>query len=126
MKILDFFEHTLILTKCLVPCMFELTYVYHINLILIILPSRCSFLFTFLTNLLPTMTSIWLNYNNSFWLFRKCLKTCFSMRKHIYLKNDYQFFDTFKTKDRKIKGNCDLSIKVKFHELEWSSTRQFF
>ena len=43
-KILDFFEHTLILTKCLVPCMFELTDVYYINLISIILPSRC-FLF---------------------------------------------------------------------------------
>ena len=31
-------------TKCLVPCMFELTDVYYINLILIILPS-CCFLF---------------------------------------------------------------------------------
>ena len=40
------------------------------------------------------------------------------MRKHRYLKNDHQFFDTFKTKDRKIRGNCDLSIKVKFHELQ--------
>ena len=37
----DFFEHALILTKCLVPCMFELTDVYYINLILITLPSRC-------------------------------------------------------------------------------------
>ena len=35
-----------------------------------------------------------------------------------YLKNDYQFFDTSKTKDRKIKANCNLLIKVKFHELE--------
>ena len=25
-----------------------------------------------------------------------------------YLKNDYQFFDTLKTKHRKIKGNCNL------------------
>ena len=33
--ILDFFKHTLILTKCLVPCMFELTDVYYINLTLI-------------------------------------------------------------------------------------------
>ena len=43
-EILDFFKHKLILTKCLVPCMFELTDVYYINLISIILPSRC-FLF---------------------------------------------------------------------------------
>ena len=34
-----------------------------------------------------------------------------------YLKKDYQFFDTLKTKDRKIRGNCDLLVKVKFHEL---------
>ena len=37
-------------------------------------------------------------------------------RRH--LKNDYQFFDTSKTKDRKVKANCNLLIKVKFHELE--------
>ena len=42
-------------------------------------------------------------------------------KTHRYLKNDYQFFDTLKTKDRKIKGNCNLLIKVKFHELEGSS-----
>ena len=41
------------------------------------------------------------------------------MRKHID-KNDYQFSDTLKTKDSKIRGNCNL-LKVKFHELEWSS-----
>ena len=35
-----------------------------------------------------------------------------------YLKNDYQFFDALKTKDRKIRVNCDLSTKVKFYELE--------
>ena len=35
-----------------------------------------------------------------------------------YLKSDYQFFDTFKTKDCKIRRNCNLLIKVKFHELE--------
>ena len=35
-----------------------------------------------------------------------------------YLKNDYQFFDTLKTKDRKIRGYCNLLIKVKFHQLE--------
>ena len=40
------------------------------------------------------------------------------MRKHRYLKNDYQFFDTLKTKCRKIGGNCNLLMKVKFHELE--------
>ena len=38
-----------------------------------------------------------------------------------YLKNDYQFFDTLKTKDRKIRRISNLLIKVKFHELEWSS-----
>ena len=43
-KILDFFEHTLILTKYLVPCMFELTDIDYSNLILKILPLRC-FLF---------------------------------------------------------------------------------
>ena len=96
-KILDFFEHTLILTKCLVPYMLELTNVYYMNLILIILPS-CCFLFKFfrrslklwsiklssifLTKLLPTMTSIRLNYINSFWLFRKCIKISFCMSKH--------------------------------------------
>ena len=37
---------------------------------------------------------------------------------HRYLKNDYQFFDTLKTKDCKIRGNCNLLIKVKFHKLE--------
>ena len=67
------------------------------------------------------MTSIWLNYINSFWLFRKCIKSCFCMRKHRYLKNDYQFFDALKTKDRKIRGNCNLLTKVKFHKLEWRS-----
>ena len=38
-----------------------------------------------------------------------------------YLKNDCQFFDTLKVKDPKIRGNCNLLIKVKLHELEWSS-----
>ena len=38
-----------------------------------------------------------------------------------YLKNDYQFFYALKTKDCKIRGNCNLLTKVKFHELEWSS-----
>ena len=38
-----------------------------------------------------------------------------------YLKNDYQFNDALKTKDRKIRDNCNLLTKVKFHELEWSS-----
>ena len=39
-----FFEHMLILIKFLAPCMFKLTNVYYINLILVMLPSRC-FLF---------------------------------------------------------------------------------
>ena len=29
-------------------------------------------------------------------------------KPHRYLKNDYQFFDTLKTKDRKIRGNRNL------------------
>ena len=37
---------------------------------------------------------------------------------HRYLKNDYQFFDTVKTKYRKIRGNRNVLIKVKFHKLE--------
>ena len=37
-------------------------------------------------------------------------------RRH--LKNDYQFFDTLKTNDRKIRGNCNLLIKIKFYNLE--------
>ena len=35
-------------------------------------------------------------------------------KTHRYLKSEYQFFDT---KDRKIRGNCNLLIKDKFHEL---------
>ena len=31
-----------------------------------------------------------------------------------YLKNDYQFFDTLKAKDRKIRGNCNLLKKSNF------------
>ena len=34
-----------------------------------------------------------------------------------YLKNDYQFFDTLKINDRKIRRNSNLLIKVRFHEL---------
>ena len=34
-------------------------------------------------------------------------------KTHRYLKNGYQFFDTFKAKDRKIRENCNLLIKVK-------------
>ena len=112
-------------------CMFEVTDVYDINLIWIILPWHCFAFKTFLrssklwsirlrnisdyrlTKLLVTMTSIWLNYINSFWLFRKCIKT--------YLENHYQFFDILKTKYCKIRRSCNLLIKVKFHGLEWSS-----
>ena len=39
-------------------------------------------------------------------------------KTHRYLKNDYQFFDALKTEDHKIRGNCNLLTKVKFHELE--------
>ena len=40
------------------------------------------------------------------------------MKKHRYIKNSYEFFDTLKTKDRKIRGSYNLLIKVKFHKLE--------
>ena len=43
-------------------------------------------------------------------------------KTHRYLKNDYQFFDALKIKDRKIRGYCNLLTKVKVHELEWSSS----
>ena len=39
-------------------------------------------------------------------------------KRRRYLKTDYQFSDSLKTKDRKIRGDCNLLIKVKFHELE--------
>ena len=39
-------------------------------------------------------------------------------KRNRYLKNDYQFFDTLKAKDGKIRKNCNLLIIVKFHELE--------
>ena len=38
-----------------------------------------------------------------------------------YPKNDYQFFDSLKTKDGKITENCNLLTKDKFHELELRS-----
>ena len=37
-------------------------------------------------------------------------------KTHRYLINE--FFDASKTKDRKIRGNCNLLTKVEFHELE--------
>ena len=37
---------------------------------------------------------------------------------HRFLKNYHRFFDTLKTKDREIGGNCNLSIEVKFHKIE--------
>ena len=40
---------------------------------------------------------------------------------HRYLKNDYQFFDTLKIKHHKVRRNFNLLIKVKFHQLVWSS-----
>ena len=43
---------------------------------------------------------------------------CLYEKTNRYLKNDYQFFDTLKTKDRKIRGNSNLLIKGKFRELE--------
>ena len=40
-----------------------------------------------------------------------------------YIKNDYQYFDALKTKDRKIRGNCNLLTKVKFHSFNQSFNR---
>ena len=43
------------------------------------------------------------------------------LHKNVFLyekTNDNQFFDALETKDRKIRGNCILSTKVEFHELE--------
>ena len=49
------------------------------------------------------------------------------MRKHIDISRTIiNFFDTLKTKDCKIRGNYSLLIKVKFHELEWSSPLNSF
>ena len=39
-------------------------------------------------------------------------------KTHRYLINDYKFFGALKRKDRKIRANCNLLTKVKFHELE--------
>ena len=45
---------------------------------------------------------------------------------HRYLKNDYHFFDALETEDPKIRGNCNLLTKIKFHELEWNSPLTMF
>ena len=42
-------------------------------------------------------------------------------KTHRYLKNEYEFFDTLKTKDCKIRGICNLLITLKFYQLERSS-----
>ena len=42
------------------------------------------------------------------------------MRKHMDISRTHgyiNFFDASKTKDRKIRGNCNLLAKVKFHVL---------
>ena len=46
-------------------------------------------------------------------------------KTHIYSKNDYEFFDALKTKYCKIRRNCNLLTKVKFHELESSSPLRY-
>ena len=44
-------------------------------------------------------------------IIEKMYKNMFLFVKtYRYVKNDYQFFDTLKTKDRKIRGNCNLLI----------------
>ena len=37
------------------------------------------------------------------------------------LRNDYQFFDAFRARDRRVRGNCNLLAGVRFHELGWGS-----
>ena len=39
-------------------------------------------------------------------------------KTHRYLKNDCQFFDALKIKERKIRGNWNFLTEVNFHELE--------
>ena len=52
---------------------------------------------------------------------QKMYKDMFPYEKtHRYLKNDYQFLDALRAKDRKIRGNFNLLTKIKFHELERS------
>ena len=67
-----------------------------------------------LTKILPPMTSILLNNIKSFWLLKKCVKTF----PYEITGTIINFFDTLKAKHRKIRGNCNLLIKVKFHKLE--------
>ena len=43
-----------------------------------------------------------------------------------YLKSNYQFFDTFETKVRKIRGNCNLLIKDWLEKLKRSSAFYLF
>ena len=69
-----------------------------------------------LTKLLPPMTSILLNNINSFWLLNVSKHVLYEIT-HRYLKNDYRFFDTLKTKHGKIRRNCNLLTKV-FHKLQ--------
>ena len=69
------------------------------------------------------MASVRLNYVNVSDYSENVWNLFLYEKAHWYLKNDFKFFDILKTKDRKIRGNCNLLIKlkVKLHELEWSS-----
>ena len=40
----------------------------------------------------------------------------FQCKRNRYLQNDCEFFDTLKTEDREIRGNCNLLIKVIFRK----------
>ena len=75
-----FYEYALILTKCLLPCIFELTDVYYINLISIILPSRY-----FLFKIFLRSSKLWLINQGIYLCLTNLLRpmTCFCMRKHI-------------------------------------------
>ena len=42
------------------------------------------------------------------------------------MKNDYQFFDALKTRNRKIRGYYNLLIKVRLHKSERSSPLKHF
>ena len=49
-------------------------------------------------------------------------KNMFLHEKTQIFKERLSIFDSLKTKDREIRGNCNLLIKAKFHELERSSS----
>ena len=77
---------------------------------------------------LPSMTSIWLNYINSFWLLRNYTKACFCMRKHTDISRTIiNFLILQKQKVVKLEGIVISWIRVKFSFkfLTWKSRKSF-